>query len=172
MTKTQRRVLLGRINAAYGLKGWVKVFSYTDPPEEILKYNPWSLRRRNVDKQVKVEQGRKHGKGLVARLVGAESRDHAEALVGNEIWGELPDLEDGDYYWHQLQGMVVKNEIGEVFGNVDHMIETGANDVMVVEPTLESIDDETRLIPYVDEQIVIDVDLEGEGIVVNWQADY
>ena len=101
MTKTQRRVLLGRINAAYGLKGWVKVFSYTDPPEEILKYNPWSLRRRNVDKQVKVEQGRKHGKGLVARLVGAEDRDHAEALVGNEIWGELPDLGDGDYYWHR-----------------------------------------------------------------------
>ena len=172
MTRTQRKVLLGRINAAYGLKGWVKVFSYTDPLEEILKYNPWTLRRRDVDKQVEIEQGRKHGKGLVARLAGAENRDHADALIGNEIWGQLPDLEEGDFYWHQLHGMVVENEVGEILGSVDHMMETGANDVMVVEPTLESIDDKKRLIPYVDEQVVVDVDLEGGRIVVNWLADY
>lgn len=172
MTRTQRKVLLGRINAAYGLKGWVKVFSYTDPLEEILKYKPWTLRRRNVDKQVEVEQGRKHGKGLLARLAGAENRDHADALIGNEIWGELPDLEEGDFYWHQLQGLVVENEVGEILGSVDHMMETGANDVMVVEPRLESIDDKKRLIPYVDEQVVVDVDLEGGRIVVNWLADY
>tara|TARA_E500000331_G_C17178644_1_gene679553 strand:+ start:670 stop:1188 length:519 start_codon:yes stop_codon:yes gene_type:complete len=172
VTRRQRKVLLGRINAAYGLKGWVKVFSYTDPLEQILNYNPWTLRRRNVDKQVVIEQGRKHGKGLVARLAGAENRDHAEALIGSEIWGELPDLEDGDVYWHQLQGMVVENEVGELLGSVDHMMETGANDVMVVEPTLESIDDKKRLIPYVDEQVVVDVDLEGGRIVVNWLADY
>jgi 16S rRNA processing protein RimM len=169
----QAQVLLGRINAAHGLKGWVKVYSYTDPIEQILSYSPWTLRRQSVEEDVEVVEARKQGKGIVVRLAGAEDRDQAEALIGNEIWvAGLPDLVDGEYYWHQLQGLTVANTADEILGAVDQMVETGANDVMVVAPNEASIDNQERLIPFVEGKIVREVDFQNEKIIVAWQADY
>ena len=169
----QAQVLLGRINAAHGLKGWVKVFSYTDPIEQILSYSPWTLRRKSVEEEVEIAESRRQGKGIVVRLDGVEDRDQAEALIGNEIWvAGLPDLTDGEYYWHQLQGLTVTNTADEILGAVDQIVETGANDVMVVAPNEASIDDQERLIPFVEGKIVREVDLQNQKIVVDWQADY
>ena len=167
---------MGRINAVYGLKGWVKVFSYTDPLEQILEYTPWLLRRRRgEDQQAEVIQGRRHGKGLVALLEGVSDRTQAEALIGTEIFVDrrkLSALDEGEFYWYQLQGLMVVNTVDEVLGQVDHLMETGANDVIVVVPTDESIDDQSRLIPYVEDEVVRAVDLQASRIVVDWQADY
>ncbi len=183
------RIAVGRINGAYGIKGWVKVFSYTDPIEQILTYTPWYLvhqerrspRSQNSsgttgeDNVLEFESGKVHGKGVIALPKGFKDRDQAESLRGFEIWVDrtlLPALEAGDYYWHQLENLTVCNEQNECLGHVSHLLETGANDVLVVLPDSGSIDDTERLIPYVEGKVVREIDLAGGKILVDWASDY
>jgi len=172
------RILLGRISGAHGIKGWVKVFSHTEPPAQILKYSPWQLqkngRQGSVD-LVEVKDGRQQGKRIIAELDTVKTRNDAEALLGVEIWidrEQLVDPEEGEYYWFQLEGLKVVTLAGENLGVLDHMLETGANDVLVVKPDADSIDDLERLIPFVEPEIVCEIDLEQRRIVVNWDASY
>ncbi len=171
MIRTRHKALLGRISAAYGIKGWVKVFSYTDPLDGILKYSPWILKRQGTESQVEVKALRKHGKGIVTSISKIENRDEAEALIGSEIWGELPNLDEKDFYWFQLQGLMVLNTAGDVLGKVANIMETGANDVLVIEPTCASTDKKSRLIPYV-EEFIEEVSLRRGHILVNWLTSY
>ena len=172
---TEQKIQLGRINAAYGLKGWVKIYSHTDPVEQILSYSPWQLRKNGKEFQAEVAKGKVQGKGVIALLVGFEDRDQAESLIGNEVWIDrvrLPRLEAGEYYWNQLEGLAVINQSGVSLGRVDHLMETGANDVLVVKPDSGSFDDNERLIPYVEGEVVKEVNLETAVIVVAWETDY
>ena len=142
------RIVVGRINGAYGIKGWVKIFSYTDPIEKILGYTPWYMVRESrrgsrpqergkkqaEDSILEFESGKVHGKGVIALPKGFKDRDQAESLRGFEIWVDrrlLPPLETGDYYWHQLENLQVRNEQDECLGHVSHLLETGANDVWI-----------------------------------------
>ncbi len=168
------KLLVGKINGVYGVKGWVKVYSYTEPSEQILNYLPWYLKKGAKQHSVKVVEGKKQGKGLVALTDGIEDRTQAEELIGSEIWvdkDQLPNLEKGDYYWHQLEGLEVFNEAGEFLGEVSHLFETGANDVLVVKASEKSIDDMERLIPHVEKEIVLEIDLEERRILVAWGSD-
>ncbi len=168
------KLLVGKINGVYGVKGWVKVYSYTEPSEQILNYLPWYLKKGAKQHSVKVVEGKKQGKGLVALTDGIEDRTQAEELIGSEIWvdkDQLPNLVKGDYYWHQLEGLEVFNEAGEFLGEVSHLFETGANDVLVVKASEKSIDDMERLIPYVEKEIVLEIDLEERRILVAWGSD-
>ncbi len=172
---TVETIQLGRINAAYGLKGWLKVYSDTDPKEQILSYSPWQLRRGDTELQAVVESGKTHGRGLIVLLAGVEDRNQAESLIGYEVWidpAKLPGLEPGEYYWHQLEGLKVVSLSGAVLGRIDHLVETGANDVMIVKPVAESIDDTERLIPFVQDEVVKDINIETAIIVVAWESDY
>lgn len=172
---TDEQIQLGSINAAYGIKGWVKVFSYTDPVEQIFLYSPWQLRRSGKTLELEVDQMKVQGRNLLTLFKGFEDRNQAESVIGYEIWidrAQLPDLPDGEYYWNQLQGLTVINQAGLLLGRIDHMIETGANDVLVVRPNEQSVDDQERLIPYIEGEVVIDVDLDTKKIVVDWQTDY
>lgn len=168
-------IRLGSINGTHGLKGWVKVFSYTDPLEAILDYSPWILRKGGAEKELAVKGGQVNGKRLIVQLEGVDTRDLAENLIGYEVHvsvDAMPDLEAGEFYWFQLEGLAVRNIDGEVLGKIDHMLETGANDVMVVEPTDDSIDKEQRLIPYLKGDVVKRVDQETGVVTVDWDSDY
>lgn len=172
---TTKGIQLGRINAAYGLKGWVKIYSHTDPIEQILSYSPWQLHKDGKEFQVEVAKGKVQGKGIIALLVGFEDRDRAESLIGYEVWidrNRLPQLESGEYYWNQLEGLEVVNQSGISLGKVDHLLETGANDVLVVKPDSGSFDDQERLIPFVEGEVIKEVNLETAIIVVSWETDY
>lgn len=172
---TVERIQLGRINGGYGLKGWLKVYSDTDPIEQILSYSPWQLRRGDTELQVEIEKGKRHGPGLIVLFAGIEDRNQAESLIGYEVWidrAKLPELEQGEYYWHQLEGLKVVNQSGAVFGKVDHLVATGANDVMIVKPVTGSIDETERLIPFVLGEVVKDVNIDTAIIVVAWESDY
>lgn len=139
-----------------------------------MNYLPWYLKKGAKQHSVKVVEGKKQGKGLVALTDGIEDRTQAEELIGSEIWvdkDQLPNLEKGDYYWHQLEGLEVFNEAGELLGEVSHLFETGANDVLVVKASEKSIDDMERLIPYVEKEIVLEIDLEERRILVAWGSD-
>ena len=139
-----------------------------------MNYLPWYLKKGAKQHSVKVIEGKKQAKGLVALTEGIEDRTQAEELIGSEIWvdkDQLPNLEKGDYYWHQLEGLEVFNEAGEFLGEVSHLFETGANDVLVVKASEKSIDDMERLIPYVEKEIVLEIDLEERRILVAWGSD-
>lgn len=168
-------IRLGSINGSHGIKGWLKVFSYTDPLEAILDYSPWILRKGGVEKEITIKDGQASGKRLIVQIEGVDTRDQAEDLIGYEVhvnMDAIPDLEEGELYWFQLEGLVVKNSFGEVLGKIDHMLETGANDVMVVEATNDSIDKEQRLIPYLEDDVVKQVDQEAGVVIVDWDSDY
>lgn len=151
------------------MKGWVRVYSWTEPRENIVGYQPWYLRRHGSWQARELAEGRRHGKGVIARLSACDDRDQALALIDCEIGirrDQLPPTAPGEYYWHQLIGLRVFNLRGEALGRVDSLLETGANDVLVVR------DEGERLIPFVQPQIVKQVDL-GDGIIrVDWEKDY
>jgi 16S rRNA processing protein RimM len=85
----------------------------------------------------------------------------------------LPALAEGEYYWHQLEGLEVWCGASEgdgqvLLGTVDHLIETGANDVLVVRASPGSMDQRERLIPYLPGDVVTGVDLAAGRMEVNW----
>ena len=175
------QLVIGRISGSYGIKGWVKIHSYTDPVENFLAYDGFKLKRRSGLERVEFDSTRRQGKGLVAHIKGVDDRTAAEAYKGLEIVvGEeqLPALPVGEFYWQQLQGLQVwcqnrddSEAPAALLGTVDHLIETGANDVLVVQACEGSIDKQERLIPYLLEDVVSQVDLEAGRIEVDWFLD-
>ena len=164
----RRRVVLGTITGPCGTRGWVRIRSSTDPPENILRYESWLVGRDGRWATVAVAEGRTQGRGVVARLDGCHDRDEASGYRGCEIAVErsrLPELEDGEFYWTDLVGLRVVTTDGVDLGEVERMLETGANDVMVVRGELE------RLIPFISGTVVRSVDAERGAVVVDWHPD-
>ena len=170
----------GKITGVYGVKGWVKIHSYTEPEENLFAFGAWQLRRRGSLEPVEFDEWKRHGKGMIAHIAGVDDRTLAESFKGLNIVVEaegLPSLEEGDFYWHQLQGLQVwgrEPESGSdrvLLGTVNYLIDTGANDVLVVKASEGSIDDRERLIPYLPGDVVSRVSLEEALIEVDWYLD-
>jgi 16S rRNA processing protein RimM len=173
MSKQDSVVLVGRIAGPHGIKGWLKVSSDTQPADNILDYAPWQLRHAKsgaVIREAEVLDGRLHGKGLVVKLAGVADRDEASALQGLDIAvprSRLPEIDDGSYYWADLEGLRVTAADGRPLGVVDHMRSAGAADVMAVRSTQ---DDSKRMvfIPFIRGEVILAVDLDAGVIRVNW----
>jgi len=167
--------IVGKITTAFGIKGWVKVYSFTEPMKNILNYKRWLLKVNGQWKAYQLRDGKPQGKGLVAALQGVDDRDEALALSQVEIAipsDELPQLENDEFYWFQLEGLKVVTLNGQLLGKVSHLFNSGApHDVLTVKGCEGSVDQQERLIPYV-EQTVKNVDLEAGEIQVDWEADY
>ena len=164
-----KQVVLGRIAGLFGVKGWVKVFSFTEPRENIGTYRRWHLELDGRRLAFRVEACEAHGKGIVAKLAGMDDRDQATAWVGAQISvsrAELPAPEPGRYYWADLEQLEVHTTAGISLGRVHHLLATGANDVMVVRGERE------RLIPFVEGQTVQQVDLDRGVIIVDWDPEF
>lgn len=163
-----RWVLLGRIAGVFGVKGWVRIESHTRPREAIFGYTPWGLGLKSGWERRAVINGEVHGKSLVAKIEGIEDRELARELIGTEIAvprEDLPAPEKGEIYWTDLVGCSVVNLEKQDFGKVTGLLETGANDVLIVKGEKE------RLIPYTD-QVVKQVDLDQALIRVDWDIDF
>lgn len=163
------QVLLGKIVGVFGVEGWVKVHSYTEPRENLFRYRPWILRDGAGERTVDRPKGRAQGPGLVASIPGVEDRDAAAALIGTEILVErtsLPAAKEGEFYWSDLEGLEVVLEDGRTLGRVSHLFSTGANDVLVVKGERE------RLLPYVRGDVVKSIDLDAARMVVDWDPDF
>lgn len=162
-------VELGHVNGVFGVGGWIKVFSFTRPREAILEYRTWHLVGRDGARVARqVLHGRLQGVGVVAKLARCEDRNTALDLVGSRILVPASDLAEpdaGEYYWRDLVGLEVVNLHGESFGRVGELLETGANDVLVMDG------DDGLLVPFTRE-VVREVDLEAGRIVVDWDRDY
>jgi 16S rRNA processing protein RimM len=168
-------LVLGKLTSAYGVKGWIKVYSYTEPMENIGNYHPIWLERNGQRKEITLESVKRHGKGLVAKIEGCDSREQIPDYTGGLLVvprDQLAPLEPGEYYWSDLIGLAVINERGEDLGKVHHLIETGSNDVLVVRGSETSIDKRERLIPYLPEQVVLAVDLDAQQMRVDWDSEF
>ena len=170
---------VGTVGRAHGVRGWVRVRSDMDPPEDLLRHDTWLVERSGAWRPVVVHAARAHGAAFVAHLDGVEDRDTAAGLAGTRLGlprDALPALEDGQYYWVDLIGLEVVNESGESLGVVREMIETGANDVMVVRPGGPSAPGappgRDRIVPFLNGDVVRGVDLEGGRIEVSWRPEY
>jgi 16S rRNA processing protein RimM len=161
------RVVVGHIAGVYGVRGWLKVMSETDPPEGILSYSPWLL---GADASAwTVNEGKRHGKGLVVSLRGCVDRDRAASLVGQDIAvvrDQLPPASPDEFYWVDLEGLSVETTEGVALGSIDHLFATGANDVVVVKG------DRERLLPFVWGDVVKDVDFEQRRMLVDWDPSF
>jgi 16S rRNA processing protein RimM len=168
-SESDRLLVMGQVAAPYGIRGWVHVTPYTERQDGLLEYPVWHLRQRGDWQPVRLLQGRLHGKGLVVQLEGCADRDAAAGLAGAEIgiWrSELPAIGRGEYYWSDLVGLDVITTSGKQLGKLDHLIDTGANDVMVVRGERE------HLIPYITGQVIRSVDLDAGEIRVDWDPDF
>ena len=193
-------VLAGRITIVYGVKGWVKVFSYTEPMSNILQYQPWWLRQGDAWQRLECDQHQgnssKGKKPLSVHLVGVDDRDQAKTYCQRDIYisgGQLAVLPEGEFYWHQLLGFAVYSQYQEPqqievqsevqleirpelqpelrLGVVKSLLETGANDVLVVAGDKDSVDKGERLIPYID-NVILSIDPESRRIDVDWDPEF
>ena len=167
-----RRVLLGRIVGVYGVRGEVKIESFTEPRLRIFDYQPWLLERDpGAVEEVRDVRGRTQGKGVIAALVGVNDRDRAASLIGASIFiarSDLPPAAAGEVYQSDLEGLEVVNLAGVSLGRVSHLFETGANPVLVARQE----DGREHLVPYVPEMYVHSVDLDEKRIVVDWDPEF
>ena len=166
----EKLVLLGRVVGVHGVRGELKLESYTEPRTQIFRYQPWRIRSAAGEKTMQGCRGRAQGKGIVAEMPGVDDRDAAAALVGTEIWvarSVLPAPGPGEYYWADLEGLEVVTRDGVPLGRVSHLIATGANDVMIVRD-----DERERLIPFLPGHFVDEVDLERGRVTVDWDPEF
>jgi len=162
-------IIVGKLVGVYGIKGWLKVMSYTEPLENILTYKPLLFNLSGQWREITLLQGKTHGKGLIIHLAGYDTPESARHLVGTEIAitrEQLPALPKGEYYWIDLEGMTVINQASITLGQVIQVMATGANDVLIVQG------DKRRLIPFLKDHTILSIDLEKRLILVDWDADF
>ncbi len=172
-TEDPDMILLGRVSGLFGVKGWIKVHSDTEPRDNILNYSPWYLRRQDGWQIYEVIAGRLHGKGVVVQLANCPDRDTAAELIGSTIAihrDQLPAAPEDEYYWSDLRGLKVTTTQGVELGRVVNLMETGANDVLVVREAGEQ--GRERLIPYIWQQVIHEVDLENGQLTVDWDPEF
>lgn len=160
-------VVLGKVGAPHGVQGWVKVFSYTDPPEGIAKYGECRIVRGAEVRRTRVLEAKRAGQAMAVRLEGVETRDAAQALTGAEIRVDrsaLPPSAPGEFYWHDLVGLVAANREGQPLGRVAGFLEMPAHPLLVLEG------DRERLVPLVPQRLVA-VDLAAGTVTLDWHPD-
>ncbi len=171
MNADDTKLVVGRLGGAYGVKGWLHLQSFTDPPDNLLAYQPWQVELKNgAWKDLAVLAHRKHKKAYIVQLEGIISPEQAREYTGCSVGvhpDALPDLDDDEFYWRDLIGCEVDGYSGDSFGTVASVLETGAHDVLVV----RTQDGEEVLIPFVDE-FVPEIDLTHRRIRTNWQVDW
>jgi 16S rRNA processing protein RimM len=174
----ERLVGMGRISAPFGIKGWIRVQPFTDTAGGLTNFSTWWLGSAGSWREHEVEQSQAQGTDVVAKLAGVNDRDVAAAFKGQQVAiprEAFPPAENGEFYWADLVGLRVKNTQGLDFGVVTSMLETGANDVMVVQQNARLIavgdEEQERLIPFIAD-VVKRVDIAAGLIEVEWGADY
>lgn len=168
MAAASAPVVLGRIIGTYGVRGWVRIYSDCRPPENIFKYKKLIASSGEHSRELELTASRIQPNGLVAKFHGIDDMDQALLLKGYSLAvSQLPPRRRGEYYWRDLIDLQVRNTEGESLGKVENLMETGANDVLIVNGDHGEI-----LIPYVISQFIDTIDLEQGLMVVNYPLDW
>lgn len=159
-------IVVGKIGSTYGIQGWLKVFSFTEVIADILSYNPWYIEDGNNWKLIQVKTGREHGKALVAHLSGFDTPEKARILTGKKIAikrSQLKGLPKNEYYWTDLEGLMVIDQHGKELGEILYLMETGSNDVLVIKHQGKEY-----AIPYLPGKVITNIDLTQRVMHVDW----
>lgn len=163
----QEYIIVGKTGAAYGIKGWLKIHSYTERMVDLLQYNPWYLADETRWQSLEIEAGRPHGKGLIAKFKGIETPEQARTLAAKKIAvkrEQLAPLPQNEYYWADLLGLIVIDQKGQQLGQVKYLLATGSNDVLVIiDPAGKE-----HAIPYLLGSVIKNIDLDEQIISVDW----
>lgn len=189
---------MGRVVAPYGIYGWLKVLPDTEAIDGLFDYDTWWLGKGNDWREMVVETAKIHNDVIVVKLQGINDRDAAFACKGKQIGVprvQLPEPDENEYYWSDLLGLHVKNLQGVDLGVIDDILETGANDVLVVkalpaktEAAGKAVADKSvsgknvankdtkekaqeRLLPFI-ASVVLEVDLKAKTMLVDWDPDF
>ena len=168
MNPNEKMIIVGCLGTSYGVNGWMKITSFTNPEKNVLDYNPWYFKNHGVYSPITVLDKRVQGQYLVAKLKGCDSPEMAKTWTGREISvprSVLPTCNDNEFYWTDLEGLEVLDQQGKLLGKIDNMMATGSNDVMLV--TGEKI----LQIPFIMHEVVKNVNLQAGTITVDWQHD-
>ncbi len=160
--------MVGTINGLFGVQGWVKIFTHTQPRKNILSYKPWQFQVNGQWQTLEVTNGREQSKTIVAKIKGIGNREQARAMIGVDIYierAQLPKLKKGEHYWEDLINLEVINQSGFVLGRVQNLVDTGANHVLIVQGEKE------HWVPYV-APFLCEVSLEKQQILVDWDQDF
>lgn len=169
MPNPQKIIVIGKFASPFGVQGWIKVASFTDPPENIFNYLPWKIRLKNKIETLKLAGKKIHDNGLIVQITDINDRDLVRQYTGAEIIIErqqLPPLPPDEYYWTDLEGMEVITTKNQILGKVDHVFATGSNDVLVVEG------EKRHLIPFLRDQVVVSIDPAANTIRVEWDPEF
>jgi 16S rRNA processing protein RimM len=172
--QADKRVYLGRISTVYGVKGWLKVHSQTQPRNNIFDYPVWQLKQNNQWHELKVEQGKPHGKTLVVKLAGIDDRDQAQVWVGATIAinrSQMPATQEDEHYWSDLINMQVVTTEGVALGKVATLMETGSNDVLVIRGEYQGKKTE-HLVPWLVGDVIIEVNQASQQVTVDWDPEF
>lgn len=160
-------VVIGKVGSTYGVRGFLKIYPYAGSSDSILHYSPWFLNQgKNGWSIFKIEEGRTHGKGLIVKFVGIDTKEQASLQTGREIAikrDQLPRLKKNEYYWSDLVGLSVIDQSGHFLGKVIDLVATGSNDVLIVK------DQKEHAIPYLPGKVILQVDLTKQEILVDWE---
>lgn len=169
MTSSKKLISVGKVVSVYGVKGWVKILSFTEPRENILDYLPWQLIIKDQPHPVKVTDQKVYTDKMIVQLDNCNDRDQARRYVGLDIEiyrDQLPPPSAGEYYWTDLEGMLVTNQQNELLGTVDHVMATGSNDVLVIQG------EKRHLVPILMDSVVLNIDFATNTIKVDWDANF
>jgi 16S rRNA processing protein RimM len=173
---TTTLLVVGKVGAPYGVKGWVKITPYTDETDGIFDYQPWLIEQGSGQTVVEIEEWRRHSNGIIAKLAGVDTRDDAEAIKNLDIKIEettLPSLAEDEYYWRDLVGMKVVTDKGYDMGTVKELFETGANDVLLVKANLnDAFGKKERMVPYLVDSVILSVDSDAKTVTVDWDPSF
>ncbi|WP_392551880.1 ribosome maturation factor RimM [Orbus wheelerorum] len=169
-------IIVGKLGSSYGIRGWLRVFSFTEQPNSLFDYKPWYILKAGEWQEVVVESFKPHNQDIVVKIKGIDDRDDANTLTNFEIYVDatkLPSLNDGDFYWKDLIGCKVVTVNGYDLGQVTDLMETGSNDVLVVKANLkDAFGAKERLIPFVEDQFIKQVDLSAKQITIDWDPAF
>lgn len=168
--------VLGKISGYYGVKGWLKIYSYTQPRENIVRYKNLKVKlAKGRWQDIRLDSGKAHGKGVVAHFIGYDNRDIAASLIGAELAVYRSDFKaaaNNEYYWADLIDLNAVNLEGIELGQVKRLIETAANDVLVISPVQKDNVKAEILVPFVLDHYVKNVDLGANTITVDWPISW
>jgi 16S rRNA processing protein RimM len=164
-----QRIIIGRIGSSYGVHGWLKVNSFTDPPGNILQYLPWQIHLNKSWMELPIVESQIQSNRILIKFAECSTPEQAKLYANAKIavWrNQLADLSNSEYYWADLEGLTVINTKGITLGIVDHLMSTGANDVLVVKGTKEYV------IPFIPGAYIIEVNLREQQIIADWDEEF
>lgn len=168
LATNHNKIIVGRLGVPYGVRGWIKVNSFTKPKDNILNYQPWLIDIRGKQQTVTLADHKPHGKSIVVLIEGCKDRDAAATYTNATITiyrEQLPALAENEYYWTDLEGLTVYNHDETVLGTIEYIMSTGSNDVLVVKG------DKEYLIPYLPKDVIVNINLAARTMHVKWDEE-